>query len=46
MGQQSSKRVKELAERYNPPLPKIQGRVAELEAVLIRHLGKMGFSWQ
>jgi type I restriction enzyme M protein len=36
-------RVKELAERYETPLPQLNSRVAELEAKVNRHLEKMGF---
>ena len=39
-------RVKELAERYETPLPKMVMRVAELEAKVNHHLEKMGFSWK
>ena len=39
------KRVKELAERYETPLPRMASRVTELEAKVNRHLEKMGFSW-
>jgi type I restriction enzyme M protein len=38
-------RVKELAERYETPMPKMLIRVAELEAKVDRHLEKMGFAW-
>jgi type I restriction enzyme M protein len=39
-------RVKELAERYEAPLPQLQCRVAELEAKVDGHLQRMGFSWK
>ena len=39
-------RVKELAERYETPLPKMARRVAELESKVNRHLEKMGFAWK
>jgi type I restriction enzyme M protein len=39
-------RVKELAERYETPLPQMQSHVAELEAKVSRHLQKMGFAWR
>ncbi|MHB8409805.1 MAG: type I restriction-modification system subunit M [Acidiferrobacterales bacterium] len=39
-------RVKELAERYETPLPRMVGRMAELEAKVNRHLEKMGFAWK
>jgi type I restriction enzyme M protein len=44
ISQQLTQRVKELAERYETPLPKLNDRVAELEAKVNRHLEKMGFS--
>ena len=45
VSQQLTKRVKELAERYEAPMPQMTNRVAELEAKVNRHLKKMGFSW-
>ena len=41
-----TQRVKELAERYETPLPQMVSRVAELEAKVNRHLERMGFSWK
>jgi type I restriction enzyme M protein len=38
-------RVRELAERYENPLPQMVDRVAELEARVAAHLKKMGFKW-
>ena len=38
-------RVKELADRYETPMPKAASQVAELEEAVNRHLEKMGFSW-
>jgi type I restriction enzyme M protein len=38
--------VKELAERYETPMPEMAGRVAELEVNVTRHLERMGFSWK
>jgi type I restriction enzyme M protein len=38
-------RVKELAERYETPLPALTDRVAALEAKVSGHLHKMGFAW-
>jgi len=46
VSQQLTTRVKELAERYETPLPQVTSRVAELEAKVNRHLEKMGFSWK
>ena len=45
VSQQLTRRVKELAERYETPLPQMVERVAELEAKVNRHLERMGFSW-
>jgi type I restriction enzyme M protein len=45
VSQQLTHRVKELAERYETPLPRMVSRVAELEAKVNSHLQKMGFSW-
>ena len=45
VSQQLTQRVKELAERYETPLPQMVGRVTELESKVNRHLKKMGFSW-
>ena len=42
--QRFTQRVKELAERYETPLPQMVGRVAELEAKVNRHLEAMGFT--
>jgi type I restriction enzyme M protein len=44
VSRQLTQRVKELAERYETPLPQMVSRVAELEAKVNRHLAKMGFS--
>ena len=43
ISQQLTQRVKELAERYETPLPDLNKRVAELEAKVGEHLAKMGF---
>jgi type I restriction enzyme M protein len=45
ISQTLSQRVKELAERYETPMPQMISHVAELEARVSRHLEKMGFSW-
>jgi type I restriction enzyme M protein len=45
VSQQLTERVKELAERYETPLPLMASRVAELEARVTHHLERMGFSW-
>jgi type I restriction enzyme M protein len=46
VSQQLTQRVKELAERYEAPLPEMVGCVADLEAKVSRHLEKMGFIWK
>ena len=45
ISQALTQRVKELAERYETPLPKLTGRVAEIEAKVNHHLERMGFTW-
>lgn len=40
-----TQRIKELAERYETPLPKQTIEVAELEKKVTAHLQKMGFEW-
>ena len=40
-----TQRVKELAERYETPMPQMVSRVSELEAKVNQHLAKMGFAW-
>jgi type I restriction enzyme M protein len=37
--------VKELAERYEIPMPDMVRRVTELEAKVYSHLKQMGFAW-
>ena len=46
ISQALTQRVKELAERYETPMPQMASRVAELEARVNRHLEKMGFAWK
>jgi type I restriction enzyme M protein len=46
VSQQLTRRVKELAERYKTPLPRMISRVAELEVKVNRHLERMGFAWK
>ncbi|WP_144770399.1 type I restriction-modification system subunit M [Herbaspirillum sp. SJZ099] len=43
LSQQLAARVKELAERYEKPLPQLNKHMAEIEARVNRHLEKMGF---
>ncbi|MCG2741135.1 MAG: type I restriction-modification system subunit M [Syntrophaceae bacterium] len=46
VSQALTQRVKELAERYETPLPQLTIRVAELEAKVNCHLERMGFAWK
>ena len=46
ISQALTQRVKELAERYETPLPAATSRVIELEARVNRHLERMGFAWR
>ncbi|HPT73025.1 MAG TPA: type I restriction-modification system subunit M [Candidatus Cloacimonadota bacterium] len=39
-------RIKELAERYESPLPSIDAEVIEMESKVNAHLQKMGFVWK
>lgn len=43
ISQTLTQRVKELAERYETPLPTLTGEVADLSAKVAAHLTKMGF---
>ena len=45
ISQTLTQRVKELAERYETPMPDLAKRVIKLEAKVNRHLERMGFSW-
>ena len=46
VSKQLTQHVKELAERYEMPLPKMLDRVAEAEAKVNFHLKAMGFAWR
>ena len=46
VSQALTQRVKDLAERYENPMPQMARRVAELEAKVNRHLERMGFAWK
>jgi len=46
ISQRLTQRIKQLAERYETPLPKQTAEVAELEARVSAHLQKMGFVWK
>ena len=43
ISQALTQRVKELAERYEVPLPTLTGKIADLSAKVAAHLKKMGF---
>ena len=45
ISQRLTNRIKELAERYDTPLPKTNQMVADLEDIVNSHLKKMGFVW-
>ncbi len=45
VSQTLTRRVKELTERYDTPLPQLAAKVAELDAKVAGHLAKMGFVW-
>jgi type I restriction enzyme M protein len=45
ISQAITQRVKELAKRYETPLPKLTKRVAGIEAKVHSHLERMGFVW-
>lgn len=46
ISQRLTQRIKELAERYETPLPKQSEEVKTLEEKVNEHLSKMGFKWQ
>lgn len=46
LSQQLTGRLKELIERYETPLPQIEGALAEAEEKVKSHLKKMGFVWK
>ena len=46
VSQQLTRRVKELAERYEVPLPRMLKRVTEMDAKVNNHLKTMGFTWK
>jgi len=45
ISQRLTQRIKELAERYETPLPQQTTDIAELENKVTAHLQKMGFVW-
>jgi type I restriction enzyme M protein len=46
ISQALTQRVKELADRYETPIPQMVNRAAELEAKVNQHLKRMGFTWK
>ena len=46
ISQRLTGRIKELAERYETPLPELKKTVEELEQKVNSHLGRMGFTWK
>ena len=46
ISQRLTQRIKELAERYETPLPKLTAEVSNLEKKVSDHLQKMGFVWK
>lgn len=46
ISQRLTQRIKELAERYETPLPMQTTEVSELEKKVNAHLEKMGFVWK
>jgi len=45
ISQRLTQRIKELAERYDTPMPKLLDNVSQLEEKVNEHLTKMGFKW-
>ncbi len=46
ISQRLTQRIKELGERYDSPLPKINEEVSRLEEKVKEHLQQMGFNWE
>ena len=46
ISQRLAQRVRELAERYESPLPVLTQQMVDAEAAVSAHLAKMGFVWQ
>ncbi|QRR11649.1 N-6 DNA methylase [Burkholderia sp. MS455] len=46
ISQTLAQRIRELAERYDSPLPKLEGEVAALSAKVKEHLEQMGAVWK
>jgi len=46
ISQRLTQRIKELADRYDTPMPKLLDEVSLLEEKVNAHLAKMGFAWK
>jgi type I restriction enzyme M protein len=46
ISQRLTQRIKDLADRYETPMPALQMKVDELEEKVKEHLSKMGFIWK
>jgi type I restriction enzyme M protein len=46
ISQTLAQRIKELATRYEKPLPQLTKQLADLEEKVNAHLYKMGFEWE
>jgi type I restriction enzyme M protein len=46
ISQRLAQRIKELAERYETPLPALTNEVTALEEKVTAHLQKMGLAWK
>ena len=46
ISQHLTNRIKELAERYETPLPQLETELVEVESKVNAHLEKMGFVWK
>jgi type I restriction enzyme M protein len=46
VSQSLTQRIKQLAERYEMPLPKMNDELLALEKKVNGHLSKMGFVWK
>ena len=45
ISQRLTQRIKELADRYDTPMPKLLEEVSQMEEKVNRHLAEMGFKW-
>ncbi len=46
ISQRLTQRIKDLADRYEMPMPELTNEVSKLEATVNAHLAKMGFTWK